>query len=91
MLLGGVAPSAVGARGAEVGGRHDHGAASDAVLGSAGVAHELEAGAAREARVEERGAQGRRVGSIAGAVQVAEPTCPTCTCGITLQQHQHLG
>lgn len=82
MLLGGVAPSTIGACGAEVGGRDDHRASPNAILGSAGVAHELEARAAREARVEERGAQGRRVGSIAAAVQVSEPTCPACTCDI---------
>ena len=52
MLLGGVAPSTVGARGAEVGGRDDHRASPDTILGSAGVTHELEARAACEARVE---------------------------------------
>ena len=64
--LGGVGRAEIG------GGDHDAAAAANTPLGVGGhVALDLEAGAAAEAGVEERGAEGGGVGAVAGGVEVA--------------------
>ena len=68
--------------GAEVGGGDNDGGACMAPLGiSSGIAPELEASTASEAGIEEHGAKGGSVGSIARGVKVAVATGTTCKKG----------
>lgn len=78
VLVRGVAPSAIGAVWAEVGGRHHHRGSAKAVARARGVAGQLEARPAAEPGVEQGGAQGGCVGAVACAVEVSKSTSTTC-------------
>lgn len=78
MLVRGVAPSAIGAVGAEVRGRHYHRGSSKAVARARGVAGQLEARPAAKPGVEQGGAQSGCVGAVACAVEVSKSTSTTC-------------
>lgn len=74
MLLRLVTPTAIGARGTEVGDGDDNGGRALAVLGAAGVARKLKASAAGEAGVEQSLAESCGVRAIACAVEVSVST-----------------
>jgi len=79
VLFGCIAPPAQGVLGAVVRGRDgDGGSPRKAVLGPRGVARQSVARAAAEPCVEQRGAQRRGVGAVAGGIQVAIPTRTAC-------------